>query len=666
MEQQIQSLVEGYEMNIDASNSSGWMTEFHKQVQRGKHVLLYGNVSDLFLLNGSYLSLQKFLADYLLGAGYELVGRYDVVDGLQTINPEKMDARFEEILKTSLGGAPVAPVPNSLGQPTQSGERGSASSPSDPPRAVPHARQGSFLGGLRTPDQAFAAIRTVLERTPPPAAIIVHFTDQLTTHSDHLPEAERNILVQLKKVIHNAGYNQTGSLTGKPNLLTLVAAHLGKVPAWFYQDNPLLALVQIPRPSWPERKSFLCNFAKHFHEGDRIATDKISEIAREFADLTDGLTAWDLESVRRTSRAEQLSIARPKALVDYYKYGRRDDPWERLDAARIRVAKEELGKRVIGQPSAVDAVVRMLLSARVGISLAGGSAKRGKPKGTFFFVGPTGVGKTELAKALSEFLFGDDSAFARFDMSEYAEQHAAEKLTGSPPGFVGYEEGGHLTNRVRERPFSLLLFDEIEKAHGRVMDKFLQVLEDGRLTDGKGQTAFFSQAVVIFTSNIGSDTLELSTPGGALPEYDGVRDHYLAAVRAHFTRPPAQGGLGRPELLNRLGDNILVFDMLRPSYTTGICKKFLALLAESAKDRAGLILEFPDGSVVDMIRREMETATNLLFGGRRIKSLLETLVEQPLNQWVFFKAPQPATRLNITADSGTTILRINGTQLDNN
>jgi ATP-dependent Clp protease ATP-binding subunit ClpA len=135
----------------------------------------------------------------------------------------------------------------------------------------------------------------------------------------------------------------------------------------------------------------------------------------------------------------------------------------------------------------------------------------------------------------------------------------------------------------------------------------------------------------------------------------------LAAVRSHFTRPAA---LGRPELLNRLGDNILVFDMLRPEYTAGICRKFLTFLAESAKDRAGLILEFSDGSVVEMIGREMQTASNLLFGGRRIKSLLETLVEQPLNQWVFYKAPRPAAQLKITADSGSTTLRINGTLLE--
>src|SRR5262249_42628374 len=218
----------------------------------------------------------------------------------------------------------------------------------------------------------------------------------------------------------------------------------------------------------------------------------------------------------------------------------------------------------------------VLVSARVGVSMSEATARSGRPKGTFFFVGPTGVGKTELAKALTGLIFGDDTAFARFDMSEYAEQHAAEKLAGSPPGYVGYEEGGHLTNRVRERPFSLLLFDEIEKAHARVMDKFLQLLEDGRLTDGKGQTAYFSQSVIIFTSNIGSDRLSLSgTEDGNLPTYEAVRDHYLAAVRDHFTRPPTQGGLGRPELLNRFGDNVLVFDLLRPEYVDGISRKFL-------------------------------------------------------------------------------------------
>jgi hypothetical protein len=519
-----------------------------------------------------------------------------------------------------------------------------------------------LLGSLRPPDQAFAAIRTVLGQSRVSAAMIGHFADLLTGQPDHLAEGERALLLQLKKTLHNAGYLREGPLAGRPNVLILVAGQLGKVPPWFYQENPLLALVQVPRPGWKERRSFLVSFAKHFHEGERLSPAQVEEVARDFADLTDGLAAWDLEALRRTSRAEQMPVSRPRVLVDYYKYGRRDDPWEQLDPARIRAARELMERRVIGQPVAIQAVVRMLLSARVGISLSEVTARAGKPKGVFFFVGPTGVGKTELAKALTGLIFGDDAAFARFDMSEYAEQHAAEKLAGSPPGYVGYEEGGHLTNRVRERPFSLLLFDEIEKAHGRVMDKFLQVLEDGRLTDGKGQTAYFSQSVIIFTSNIGSDRLSLAgLDAGQLPSYEAVREHYLAAVRDHFTRPPSQGGLGRPELLNRFGDNVLVFDLLRPEYVEGIGRKFLAILAATAQEKRGLKLAFTDGRVVGLVRRQMQTGDNLLFGGRRIKSLLETHVERPLNHWIFFNDPPSGTTLEVSVSEEGSLL-VNGSQ----
>lgn len=633
-------------MRIDPETSSPWMTEFHKQLVRGKHVLLYGNVVDQFLLNGEYLPLHAFLGKYLRDDRYDIIGRYDTVDGLQFLDPA-MERLFEEALRSSLGGEAVA---SQTALPAASAR----------PREVPRAAT-SLIAGLRAPDQAFTAIRTVLSQSQQAAAMVINFSDSLTGDPERLSEGERHLLIQLMKSIHNAAYQRSGPLAGRPNALVLVAGQLGKVPASLYHDNPLLALVQIPRPTWKERQGFLCSFAKNFHGGDQLKPNESAATARAFADLTDGLTAWDLEALRRTSRAEQINLATPKALVDYYKYGRRDDPWEKLDGDRIRTASQRIEQRVIGQSQAVRAVVRMLASARVGISLSESSAKAGKPKGMFFFVGPTGVGKTELAKALAELVFGDDAAFARFDMSEYAEQHAAEKLTGSPPGFVGYEEGGHLTNRVREKPFSLLLFDEIEKAHGRVMDKFLQVLEDGRLTDGKGQTSFFSQTVIIFTSNIGSDTLNLlQAPAQQLPEYKEVRAHYLAAVQAHFTRPPSQGGLGRPELLNRLGDNVLVFDLLRPQYIDGICQKFMSALVSSAREKCGLELQFPDDGLLRLIRGEMAEGDNALFGGRRVKSLLETWLEKPLNQWIFLEAPPRGSSLRITADDKGKQVLING------
>jgi len=225
------------------------------------------------------------------------------------------------------------------------------------------------------------------------------------------------------------------------------------------------------------------------------------------------------------------------------------------ETVKLLRMEESLRSRVIGQTEAVQAVSDAVRRARAGI------ADPDRPTGSFLFLGPTGVGKTELAKALAEFLFDDERAMVRIDMSEYAEKHSVARLLGAPPGYVGYEEGGQLTEAVRRRPYSVVLLDEVEKAYPDVFDVLLQVLDDGRLTDGQGRTVDFRNAILILTSNLGS--------------YAATnRDVVMAAVRAHF----------KPEFLNRL-DDIVVFRALNEGELASIVDLQLARLQRRLADR---------------------------------------------------------------------------------
>ena len=217
------------------------------------------------------------------------------------------------------------------------------------------------------------------------------------------------------------------------------------------------------------------------------------------------------------------------------------------ETAKLLRMEDEIGKRVIGQRRAVQAVSDAVRRARAGVS------DPDRPTGSFLFLGPTGVGKTELAKALAEFLFDDERAMVRIDMSEYGEKHSVARLVGAPPGYVGYEEGGQLTEAVRRRPYTVVLLDEVEKAHPEVFDVLLQVLDDGRLTDGQGRTVDFRNTILVLTSNLGSQFI--ADP--AFGDEAAKRDAVMAAVRNAF----------KPEFLNRL-DDVIVFDALSTSELT--------------------------------------------------------------------------------------------------
>jgi ATP-dependent Clp protease ATP-binding subunit ClpB len=284
--------------------------------------------------------------------------------------------------------------------------------------------------------------------------------------------------------------------------------------------------------------------------------------------------------------------------------------------------EERLHERVIGQDSAVSAVANALRRARAGLS------DPNRPIGSFIFLGPTGVGKTELARALAEFMFDDERAMVRIDMSEYMERHAVARLIGAPPGYVGFEEGGQLTEAVRRRPYSVLLLDEIEKAHADVFNVLLQLLDDGRLTDGQGRIVDFTNTVVIMTSNIGSQFLA-----------DGIDEEIadervLGALRDHF----------RPEFLNRV-DEIVVFSRLDREQLAEIVELQVARLRRRLDER-GVELELTDAAAELLAREGYDPA----YGARPLKRLVQRRIENPLAQRILAGEVRDGDRVVVDAE----------------
>jgi ATP-dependent Clp protease ATP-binding subunit ClpB len=309
-------------------------------------------------------------------------------------------------------------------------------------------------------------------------------------------------------------------------------------------------------------------------------------------------------------------------------------PMERMlegERAKLLRMEDELRKRVVGQEDALRAVANAVRRARAGLQ------DPNRPIGSFLFLGPTGVGKTELTKALASFLFDDERAMVRIDMSEFMEKHAVARLIGAPPGYVGYDEGGVLTEAVRRRPYQVILFDEVEKAHEDIFNVLLQVLDDGRLTDGQGRTVDFRNTIIVLTSNLGSDILAAQPDG---EETALVQAQVMRVVRDHF----------RPEFLNRL-DEVILFRRLQRGEMATIVTIQMQRLDALLRDR-NIVLDL-DQSALDWLAHQ---GYDPIYGARPLKRVIQRTLQNPLAKLLLEGAIQDGETVHVTAGADGLII----------
>lgn len=457
-----------------------------------------------------------------------------------------------------------------------------------------------------------------------PIAIVMNFASRYISSPTNLDASESKLFLNLLVSSVNAG-----RANDSYNTLVLVVEKFNDLPAWFFYNNPNVRTISIPNPDKEMRTTFI---DKEYGE---FQTDvELQKIKDKFVDQTDGLKNRELKELHALYGRLKGKDASTELLdtLSIYKYGILDNMWHTIDKQKIADLETLLKKRVMGQDQAVTKTVNIVKRAVSGLSGMQHSSGQNKPRGVLFFAGPTGTGKTELTKALAEQLFGDENNCIRFDMSEYSEGHADQKLFGAPPGYVGYEAGGQLTNAIKEKPFSILLFDEIEKAHPSIMDKFLQILEDGRMTDGQGNTVYFSETLIIFTSNLGIVRQYVDHSGREQREqlvspeenYEEIQPRVVDAIKNHF----------KPEVLNRIGNNIIVFDFIREEASQSIVKNQMDKINQRVlkQNKLNIIANddvknyFCDLAIAPEVRE---------MGGRGIGNLMEDKYINPLSEFIF-------------------------------
>ncbi|MET9120982.1 MULTISPECIES: AAA family ATPase [unclassified Streptomyces] len=610
--------------------------------------VLHGNIHDRYLalrrregeLTETDRDLPEVLWDRLRPLGYGALLRYDQITGFVTLVGPDQQA--------------VLDLLNDALRSPRTGQSGGNRTP-QLLEAEPLLRE--IVTGFK--ERRTARRRDGRDADPMRLALLIDYSSRLTADVTRLSDAERDFFlacVQLAEEVTPlapAAHLPPRVPAGRTemfNPIIWLADSDRDLPHWLVSGSERIRAVAVPSPDADERRRMAeLLSARHpgpsapastHRDGGSGGTGEPGPSGRPmldpvtaFAKAAAGLSLDAMRQSHTLARSRDMPFDAMPDAVRIYRLGVEKDPWRSADIReRIGKGREYLTGRVRGQETAVEMTLDILKRAALGLSGAQATSAGHRPRGLLFFAGPTGTGKTEMAKTVAQLLFDSEDAYLRFDMSEFSSAHAADRLVGAPPGYVGFEAGGELTRAVRADPFRVILFDEIEKAHQGVLDKFLQLLEDGRLTDGQGVTTYFSECVLIFTSNLGVQHTDRETKQRVwdvhpTDEHSELVRRVKRNIRLHF-----EAEVGRPELMNRFGGNVVVFGFITGDAAEEVLDLSIGNIAAALWESQGIRLEIDPAA-----RKQLGTycLRDPYAGGRGIGMALETHLINPLARAIF-------------------------------
>jgi ATP-dependent Clp protease ATP-binding subunit ClpA len=591
-----------------------WARELEKSLITNSQFLMWGNIYDIYPVHGednmiSLMELSRFLNEIFIKNEYDAVLYFEPIGGISLISGDEI--RVKDVLGINIKKG--TPLKLSLSKLADLLEQIDIQRELSIGTIFNYGSRldGGFISSSQLSEFYYKLFRILQNSTP--------------------------------KRIQNRDFAQY-------NIICILVDKENDIPAWYITDNKKIKNILISKPDFISRRFVIKSLFRMIRGFNEASEEQQRVYESIFIDQTNELYLYEIKSIVLLALKENIYYTDILEAVNRYKLGIIENEWAKISYSKLLNARSILSKSVMGQDSAIIKVSDILKRAYFNLSGSQFSKYPNKPKGIMFFAGPTGVGKTELAKSITKLIFGNESSYIRFDMSEFSAEHTSQRLLGAPPGYVGYETGGELINAIKKNPFSVILFDEIEKAHPKIMDVFLQILDDGRITSAKGETVYFNETIIIFTSNLGVYSLK---NGGRVVnidsnmDYDTVSKTILYSIDNYFKHT-----LQRPEILNRIGQNIVVFDFIRKDIAQRIFNKMLSSILDRLQDGFNIKLSFKR-VVLDSLRDKC--LSDLSMGGRGVGNRLEDIFINPLSRALF----------EINAKNGDKLIINNFEKVDN-